>query len=185
MYPWLKMLLHCKNKITDIFPYFFKENTVKYFNTFQKNRDEKIETVENSFFHTHCILLPWWNAEKQLKFSSWGSKARAHVVSENQLGVSGAARVFSTRCRVQSQLISYMCCCCNFCSAAAQLQFPQRRQARTKMKHSDLKKQDKKLHGRVGDRSKFFGRWFLLHHWTLRTTDWLANEPWLQVFFRF
>ena len=28
---------------------------------------------------------------------------------------------------------------------AAQLQFPQRRQARTKMKHSDLKKQDKKI----------------------------------------
>ena len=94
MYPWLKMLLHCKNKITDIFPYFFKENTVKYFNTFQKKRDEKIEKVENSFFDTHCILLPWWNAEKQLKFSSWGSKAAEHTLCLKISWESQAPRAF-------------------------------------------------------------------------------------------
>ena len=64
MYPWLKMLLHCKNKITYIFPYFFKENTVKYSNTFQKKRRENWKSWE--FFFPHALyttsLMKCWEA---------------------------------------------------------------------------------------------------------------------------
>ena len=72
MYPWLKMLLHCKNKITDIFPYFFKENTVKYFNTFQKKETRKLKKLR-ILFSTRTV---YYFLDEMLR-SNWSSVVEA------------------------------------------------------------------------------------------------------------
>ena len=68
----VKNVIALQNKITYIFPYFFKENTVKYSNTFQKKKTRKLKKLR-ILFSTRTV---YYFLDEMLR-SNWSSVVEA------------------------------------------------------------------------------------------------------------